>query len=93
VAVPNWARPPFDHLGLWTQDDRAVAAGHSAGPDRWLSGMDDLLGRVGGRVFGVEPRQRLRQFVLGMLVGLPRTNCWSLAENVGEAHPRDAAPG
>ena len=36
----------------------------------------------------VEPRRRLRRFVLGMLAGLPRTNCWSLAEHAGEGCPR-----
>ena len=30
----------------------------------------------------------MRRFVLGMLAGLPRTNCWSLAEHAGEAGPR-----
>lgn len=35
-----------------------------------------------------EPRLRLRRFVLGMMAGLPRTNCWSLAEHAGEASPR-----
>jgi SRSO17 transposase len=50
--------------------------------------MDDLLARVAGRLPRVEPRRRLRRFVLGMLAGLPRTNCWTLAEHAGEAHPR-----
>ena len=35
-----------------------------------------------------EPRLRLRRFVVGMMAGLPRTNCWSLAEHAGEACPR-----
>jgi SRSO17 transposase len=30
----------------------------------------------------------MRRFVLGMLAGLPRTNCWSLAEHAAEADPR-----
>jgi SRSO17 transposase len=30
----------------------------------------------------------MRRFVLGMLAGLPRVNCWTLAEHAGEAHPR-----
>jgi SRSO17 transposase len=53
-----------------------------------LAGLDDLLGVAGGRVARVEPRLRMRRFVLGMLAGLPRTNCWSLAEHAGEAGPR-----
>jgi SRSO17 transposase len=47
-----------------------------------------LLGCVAARIGRVEPRLRLRRFVLGMMAGLPRTNCWSLAEHAGEACPR-----
>jgi SRSO17 transposase len=73
---------------VWTDEDRAVAAGHSVDPSRWLAGLDDLLGCVAARIHRVEPRLRLRRFVLGMMAGLPRTNCWSLAEHAGEACPR-----
>jgi SRSO17 transposase len=73
---------------VWTQEDRAVAAGHSVDPSRWLAGLDDLLGGVAARMSRVEPRLRLRRFVVGMMAGLPRTNCWSLAEHAGEACPR-----
>ena len=73
---------------MWTQDERAVAAGHSVDPSRWLTGLDDLLGCVAARMSRVEPRLRLRRFIVGMLAGLPRTNCWSLAEYAGEACPR-----
>jgi SRSO17 transposase len=73
---------------VWTQEDRAVAAGHSVDPSRWLAGLDDLLGCVAARIHRVEPRLRLRRFILGMMAGLPRTNCWSLAEHAGEACPR-----
>ena len=73
---------------MWTQEDRAVAAGHSVDPSRWLAGLDDLLGCVAPRITRVEPRLRLRRFILGMMAGLPRTNCWTLAEHAGEACPR-----
>jgi len=83
VLVPNWARPPFDDLGLcglkrigrWP---RAIA----------LAGIDDLLARVAGHVGRVEPRKRMRQFVFALMAGLPRTNCWSIAEHAGERCPR-----
>ena len=65
-----------------------MAAGHSVDPARWLAGLDDLLGCVAARITRVEPRRRLRRFVVGMLAGLPRTNCWSLAEYAGERCPR-----
>jgi SRSO17 transposase len=65
-----------------------MAAGHSVDPEQWLAGLDDILGTVGARVGRVEPRRRLRQFVIGMMAGLPRVNCWTLAEHAGENGPR-----
>jgi SRSO17 transposase len=47
-----------------------------------------VLGRVAARVGRVEPRKRLRMFVIGMTAGLPRVNCWTLAEYAGESGPR-----
>jgi len=49
--------------------------------------FEELMGRVAGRFARVEPRRRVRQFVAGLLAGLPRTNCWTIAEHVGEATP------
>ena len=43
---------------------------------------------VGGRFARVEPRRRAASFVRGLLAGLPRVNCWSIAEHVGDAGPR-----
>jgi hypothetical protein len=66
---------------------RAVAAGYSVDVDRWSRGFDDLMGRVGHRFRRVEPRRRVRSFVLGLIAGLPRTNCWTIAEHAGETSP------
>ena len=44
--------------------------------------------RVGGRFARVEPRRRMAAFVRGLLAGLPRVNCWSIAEHAGEDCPR-----
>jgi SRSO17 transposase len=35
----------------------------------------------------VEPRRRARAFVLGLLAELPRKNCWTIAEQAGDATP------
>jgi SRSO17 transposase len=35
----------------------------------------------------VESRRRLRSFLLGLMAGLPRVNCWTLAEHAGESSP------
>jgi SRSO17 transposase len=44
--------------------------------------------RIGGRFGRVEPRRRAAAFVRGLLAGLPRVNCWTIAEHAGERCPR-----
>jgi hypothetical protein len=68
---------------VWTTEDRAVAAGLSVDPDRWRQEFDELMLRVGGRFARVERRRRMVGFVRGLLAGLPRVNCWSIAEHAG----------
>jgi len=70
-----------------TLDDPAVAAGESVDPARWQVMFEELMGRIAGRFARVEPRRRVRQFVVGLLAELPRTNCWTIAEHVGETTP------
>ena len=65
-----------------------MAAGLSVDLDRWRQEFDELMLRVGGRFARVEPRRRMAAFVRGLLAGLPRVNCWSIAEHAGEAGPR-----
>jgi SRSO17 transposase len=72
---------------VWTQNDLAVAAGLSVDPDRWLRGLDELMGRIGHRFGRVEPRRRVGKLVLGLLAGLPRANCWTIAEHAGDTSP------
>jgi SRSO17 transposase len=49
--------------------------------------FDELMSRIAGRFARVEPRRRARAFVLGLLSDLPRKNCWSIAEQAGDAAP------
>jgi SRSO17 transposase len=65
----------------------AVAAGLSVDPGRWLDQFDELMGRIAGRFGRVEPRRRARAFVLGLLSGLRRKNCWTIAELAGDGTP------
>src|ERR1700722_3634768 len=65
-----------------------MAADLSVDLDRWRQEFDELMLRVGGRFARVEPRRRMAAFVRGLLAGLPRVNCWSIAEHGGEAGPR-----
>ena len=64
-----------------------MAAGLSVDPARWREQFDELMGRVAGRFARVEPRRRARAFVLGLLSGLRRKNCWTIAEQAGDATP------
>ncbi|WP_459740044.1 IS701 family transposase [Streptomyces sp. E-15] len=45
------------------------------------------MGRIAGRFARYEPRLRAGRLVLGLLSDLPRKNCWTIAEWVGEASP------
>ena len=45
------------------------------------------MGRIAGRFSRVEPRRRARAFVLGLLSGLRRKNCWTIAELAGDLSP------
>ena len=49
--------------------------------------LDELMLRMGARFRRVEPRRRARAFVVGLLAALPRKNCWTIAEQAGEATP------
>jgi SRSO17 transposase len=49
--------------------------------------FDELMGRIAGRFGRVEPRRRARAFVTGLIAGLPRKNCWTIAEHAGDATP------
>jgi SRSO17 transposase len=64
-----------------------VAAGHSVDVALWRESFEVLMGRIAGRFARVEPRRRVRQFVLGLLADLPRKNCWAIAEWAGDASP------
>src|SRR5215469_5964484 len=65
-----------------------MAAGLSVDLAGWRREFDELMLRVGGRFARVEPRWRMASFVRGLLAGLPRVNCWTIAEHTGEACPR-----
>jgi SRSO17 transposase len=53
----------------------------------WVSELDGLCARVGGRFGRAEPRRRVREYVSGLVAGLERKNGWTLAERAGEVSP------
>jgi SRSO17 transposase len=75
---------------VWTLDHDAVAAAASVedvDPSRWERDLDELLVQVGGWCVRRETRLNLATMVRGMLAGLARVNCWTIAEHAGHARP------
>jgi hypothetical protein len=70
-----------------THDDVAVAAGLSVDAGRWLEQFDELMGPDRGPVRPGGAASAGAAFVLGLLAGLRRKNCWTIAEHAGDATP------
>lgn len=64
-----------------------MTAGHSIDAARWRAMFDQAMARLAGRFRRVEPRAAARAFVLGLLSGVERKNCWRLAERACHARP------
>ncbi len=70
-----------------TTQDRVVAAQASVDPTGWQMTFESVMARIAGRFTRVEPRRTARTFVTGLLAGLPRMNCRTLAEHAGDTTP------
>jgi SRSO17 transposase len=53
----------------------------------WAEGLDELRARIAPRFARREPRERVAQYVQGLLAPLERKNGWTLAESAGAANP------
>src|SRR5215211_4762458 len=60
---------------------------HASEAHRWADQLDDLVARIAPRFSRVEPRQRARAYLQGLLAPLERKNGWHLAEAAGDASP------
>ncbi len=65
----------------------ALAAAHRVDPGRWSDGFGALLDRIAPRFARYEPLRRAGSLMLGLLSGLDRKNCWTIAEHRGDATP------
>jgi SRSO17 transposase len=82
------ARPPGNDLVLvWNNRVAAVAAAHSVDPDRWRRAFGVVLDRIESRFARYEPLRHAAGLMLGMLSGLDRKNCWTIAEHRGDLTP------
>jgi len=62
--------------------------GHSVDAAGWQVAFDGVMARVAGRFARVEPRRTARAFLVGLLSGIERKNCWWLAEQAGHDGPQ-----
>jgi len=65
----------------------AVAAAHSVDPDRWWSEFSAVIDRIAPRFARYEPLRHAGELMAGMVAGLDRKNCWTIAEHRGNATP------
>ncbi|MFI5618880.1 hypothetical protein [Streptomyces sp. NPDC051567] len=49
--------------------------------------FDQAMARIAGRFQRVEPRATARAYLLRLLSGVERKNCWRLAGQAGHARP------
>jgi SRSO17 transposase len=72
---------------VWTVEDHVVVDQARVESERWRAGFEDVVDRIAPRFARVEPRRRARAFLTGLLAGLGRVNCWTIAEHAGDTSP------
>jgi len=70
-----------------TTEIAAVAAAHSVDPDRWWTEFSAVIDRIAPRFARYEPLRHAAKLMLGMVSGLDRKNCWTIAEHRGDTSP------
>ena len=72
---------------MWSHENAALAAAHRIDPDRWWDGFGVVLDRIAPRFARAEPVRHAGALILGLLSGLDRKNCWTIAEHRGDGTP------
>ncbi len=72
---------------VWNNQNAAVAAAHSVDPERWWTAYGAVIDRIAPRFARYEPLRHAGGLMLGMLSGLDRKNCWTIAEHRGDLTP------
>jgi len=70
-----------------TTELAAVAAAHSVDPDRWQTEFSAVIDRIAPRFARYEPLRHAGELMAGLVSGLDRKNCWTIAEHRGAATP------
>lgn len=66
-----------------TTENAAVAAASSVDPDRWHAEFSAVLDRIAPRFARHEPLRHAGELMAGMVAGIDRKNCWTIAEHRG----------
>lgn len=72
---------------MWSHENAALAAAHRIDPDRWWDGFGVVLDRIVPRFARAEPVRHAGALILGLLSGLDRKNCWTIAKHRGDGTP------
>jgi SRSO17 transposase len=72
---------------VWNNETAAVAAAHRVDPDRWQAAFSEVVDRIAPLFVRYEPLRHAAGLILGLLSGLDRKNCWTIAEHRGHATP------
>jgi SRSO17 transposase len=70
-----------------TTEYAAATAAQSVDPDRWQTEFSAVLDRIAPRFARYEPLRHAGELMAGMVSGLDRKNCWTIAEHRGSATP------
>ena len=72
---------------VWNNENAALAAAHRIDPGFWWDEFGALIDRIAPRFARYEPARRAGALMLGLMSGLDRKNCWTIAEHRGDADP------
>jgi SRSO17 transposase len=72
---------------VWNKNAAAVAAPHRVDVGRWQDAFGEVIDRIAPRFARYEPLRHAAGLMQGMLAGLDRKNCWTIAEHRGQSTP------
>jgi SRSO17 transposase len=72
---------------VWNKDAAAVAAAHSVDLERWREAFSEVIDRIAPRFARYEPLRHAAGLIQGLVSGLDRKNCWTIAEHRGQPTP------
>jgi SRSO17 transposase len=74
-------------LFVWNNENAAVAAAHRIDLGRWQAAFSEVVDRIAPRFTRYEPLRHAAGLMQGLVSGLDRKNCWTIAEHRGQATP------